>query len=156
MPTDQCRIVVDKIDPLLAFHIGDAAAPPRAGIDRIRIHHDRVTGIPTGHHRQCPVIELFRFRLTVQKAHLCHQSPPFDLITLEQPEALPETAAQNWSRYYSRSITILPCSSRPTLELGGTRHVASYSSIMHGPLRVLCKAARSRTGTSNQPCSGPR
>src|SRR5262245_34619598 len=61
------------------------------------------------------------------------------------------------------SMTMLPCPSSVARAPGGTTHVASYSSTMHGPGRpelfagaARAKSPRSMIGVSRQPRSGPK
>jgi membrane protein DedA with SNARE-associated domain len=53
-------------------------------------------------------------------------------------------------------ITILLPASSSARAPGGTRHVASYSSMMSGPRRADVSSKRRSTGVSTKPYSGPK
>src|SRR5262249_31676250 len=54
------------------------------------------------------------------------------------------------------STTIFPPASSSARAPGGTRQVASYSSMMSGPTRALPRSERRSTGVSIHPWSGPK
>ncbi len=62
---------------------------------------------------------------------------------------------QHASPRYS-SITMFPPASRLALAPGVTRQVASYSSMMRGPVFGARRSLRRSTGVSIQPCSVPK
>ena len=55
-------------------------------------------------------------------------------------------------------MSMFPSESSVTRQPGGTTQVASYSSTISGPSRggESSSAAREITGTSSEPCSGPK
>ena len=57
VPEHQRGVVVDEVDSLLAFDIGDDAALPRGRVDRVRIHHQRMAAVAAGHDVEGALVE---------------------------------------------------------------------------------------------------
>ncbi|WP_244608069.1 hypothetical protein [Bradyrhizobium vignae] len=61
MTVNQRGEIVDAIDQLIAIDIPDPAPLPACGIDRIRLHEHRRSGVAAWQARQRTIVERFRF-----------------------------------------------------------------------------------------------